>query len=377
MVVQKGGIGWIPESIRGLRQDYFFLALLAALLLLSALAPSKIPTYPSLVDWPTIATLTGLLLLTKAVEVSGALHRVGAWLIARTATRRMTAMVLVLVTAVLSMLVTNDVALFVMVPLTLSMCRAARMPATRLVIFEALAVNVGSSLTPIGNPQNLFLWQQWGVSFGAYVWALAPLVAVMSVMLIAATWFAFPASAIKGHDHADDHVVDRTLLWVAAALYIPFLLLADLHYTAWALAGVFCIFLVVRRSIIVSIDWGLLVVFVLMFIDLRLLAGLPAVHQFIGGLGLDEPKRLYTAGALSSQIISNVPAAIAMAEYSKDFRTIAWGVNVGGFGFMLGSLANLIALRLLGERKAWLEIHLYSVPFLLAAGVVGYFLLGA
>ncbi|TCV94018.1 YbiR family transporter [Luteibacter rhizovicinus] len=372
---KEGVLRWVPESIRGLRHDYLFLALLAALVVLTAISPGKIAGYPGLVDWRTIATLTGLLILTKAVEMSGALHRIGSWLIERTATRRMTALVLVLVTAVLSMLVTNDVSLFVMVPLTLSMCRAARMPATKLVVFEALAVNAGSALTPIGNPQNLFIWQQWGNGFGSFVWSMAPLVAMLFAMLIVLTAVSFPATALKVHDHVDDHVFDRHLLTIAALLYLPFLVLADMHYTTLALAAVLVVFLVVRRDIVARIDWGLLIVFVLMFVDLRLLAGLPSVHDFIGGLGLADPKRLYVASALASQGISNVPAAIALAEYSQNWKVIAWGVSVGGFGFILGSLANLIALRLLGERRAWITFHLYSGPFFVVAAVLGYLLL--
>lgn len=365
---------WLPESLRALRRDAFFLVLVAVLVVLAVAQPSRIPAWPSLVDWPTIAALCGLLLLTKAVESSGALHVAGHWLIERTATRRIAALGLVAATALLSMLLTNDVSLFVMVPLTLSMCRIARMPATRLVVFEALAVNAGSMLTPIGNPQNLFLWQQWNNGFGGFVWAMLPLVAVALVLLLALTAVAFPAEPLEVHEESEERV-DRGMLIVAAALYVPFLVAADLHYAAWALLGLLVVFLVFRRRIVASIDWGLLLTFVLMFIDLRLLAGLDSVKSFVGGLGLDQPVHLYATGALASQAVSNVPAAILLAEYSKDWRTIAWGVNVGGFGFVLGSLANLIALRLLGERKAWATFHAWSVPFFVVIGVIGWLML--
>jgi di/tricarboxylate transporter len=74
-------------------------------------------------------------------------------------------------------------------------------------------------------------------------------------------------------------------------------------------------------------------------------------------------------------LLSNVPAVIALAEYSRDWRVLAYGVNVGGFGFMLGSLANLIALRMSGDRRAWVSFHLYALPFLGVAAVLGYALL--
>ncbi|MDR6643069.1 di/tricarboxylate transporter [Luteibacter sp. 1214] len=367
-------MAWLPESLRNLRRDVLFLVLLAVAVVFAVAKPSHLKAWPGLVDWPTIATLTGLLVLTKAVENSGALNVAGRWLIDRTSTRRIAALGLIALTALLSMLLTNDVSLFVMVPLTLSMCRIARMPATRLVIFEALAVNAGSMLTPIGNPQNLFLWQQWNNGFGGFVWAMLPLVAIVLVLLLGLTAVAFPSTALEVHEDTDDRV-DRGMLIVAAALYVPFLVLADLHHEIWALAGVLVVFLAYRRRIVAAIDWGLLLTFVLMFIDLRMLAGLEAIRSFIGGFGLDTPLHLYATGALASQVVSNVPAAILLAEYSHDWRTIAFGVNVGGFGFVLGSLANLIALRLLGERKAWGTFHLWSVPFFILVGLIGWALL--
>ena len=95
----------------------------------------------------------------------------------------------------------------------------------------------------------------------------------------------------------------------------------------------------------------------------------------MGSLGLDRPVHLYFAGIGVSQVVSNVPAAIALTEYSKDWRVIAYGVNVGGFGFMVGSLANLIALRLSGDRKAWLSFHAHAIPALIVAAALGYALL--
>jgi len=365
---------WLPESLRQLRRDVLFLVLLAVAIVLAIALPARIGDWPGLVDWPTIAALAGLLVLTKAVENSGALDIAGRWLIDRTSTRRVAALGLVAATALLSMLLTNDVALFVMVPLTLSMCRIARMPATRLVVFEALAVNAGSMLTPIGNPQNLFLWQQWNNGFGAFVWAMLPLAGIALVLLLALTAVAFPSTPLEVHERRDESV-DRTMLITAAVLYAPFILLTDLRHVGWALGGVLATFLLLRRRVVAAIDWGLLLTFVLMFVDLRLLAGLDVVKSFVGGLGLHEASHLYATGALASQVVSNVPGAILLAEYSHDWRGIAYGVNVGGFGFMVGSLANLIALRLLGERKAYGTFHLWSVPFFVVMGLLGWAIL--
>src|ERR1700754_4547272 len=232
---------WLPPSLRALRRDVFFIVLLAVLIAFTIARPSRIADWPGLVDWPTIAALTGLLILTKAVEASGALYLAGRWLIDHTSTRRVAALGLVASTALLSMFLTNDVSLFVMVPLTLSMCRIARMPATRIVVFEALAVNAGSMLTPIGNPQNLFLWQQWNIGFGGFVWQMLPLVAVALALLLALTALAFPSTPLEVHEHGHAGT-DRTMLVVGILLYVPFIVLADLQHVGWALLGVAVIF---------------------------------------------------------------------------------------------------------------------------------------
>ncbi|WP_317205688.1 SLC13 family permease [Janthinobacterium sp.] len=368
-----------PRGLKGiaahLLKDTLLLILLAALLLLTALAPGAVAGYPALVDWPTMAALTGLLVLTKGLEASGSLHHLGAWLIGFMATERATALCLVLAAALLSTLLTNDVALFVVVPLTLGVCRITGMSATKLIVFEALAVNAGSALTPIGNPQNLFLWQLSGAPFSAFVLHMLPLVAVLMLLLLALTACVFPGRPVAALAEAAPAPLDRTLFGVSLALYLPFLLATDAHQAPWAVAAVLLIFVCLRPGVLRQVDWALLLVFVLMFIDLRLFASLDGVHRMMAGLDLSQPAQLYLSAIAASQVVSNVPAAIALSEFSRNWQVLAYGVNVGGFGLMVGSLANLIALRMAGERRAYLIFHLYALPFLLVAAGVGYVLM--
>ncbi|MFM9914410.1 MAG: SLC13 family permease [Rhizobacter sp.] len=363
------------SSLAALKQDRFFWILLLVLAGLAVAQPQKMPAYPRLVDWATIAALAGLLVLTQAVESSGALGRLGHLLVRRMSTERIAALCLVSAAAILSTVLTNDVALFVIVPLTLGLCRIAPLPATRLIVFEALAVNAGSALTPIGNPQNLFLWQLSRSSFAEFTWHMAPLVAVLSILLLALTALVFAGTPLQVEDRLTDAPLDRPLLMAALGMYLPFLVLTDRGGAVWACAAVVTVVAGLRTRVLARVDWGLLLVFVLMFIDLRLIAGLDAVQAVIGGLGLADPMRLYAAGICASQLVSNVPAAIALAEYSRDWRVMAYAVNVGGFGWMVGSLANLIALRMSNDSRAWLSFHLYSMPLLLVAAGAGFFLL--
>ncbi|MDB5854115.1 MAG: Citrate transporter [Herminiimonas sp.] len=358
--------------LSSLRRDRFFLALLLVLVGLTVMTPANLPRYSSLVDWPTIGTLAGLLMLTKGIELSGALAHLGHRLIGTMSSLRGLALFLVASTALLSTVLTNDVALFVVVPLTLGLANSAKLPIGRLVIFEALAANAGSTLTPIGNPQNLFLWHLSGLPFERFVLALLPLTLLLMFALAAMTWFAFARTAIALHGKAQGGVVDRRLLWGCLILFPVFLILTDLHHVAPALLVVLAAFLMLRRGVVAESDWGLILVFILMFIDLRLVAEQPAVRVLLQSLELGQSQHLYLAGVALSQGISNVPAAILLAEYSKDWRVIAWGVNVGGFGFVLGSLANLIALRMLGQPGSWLRFHAWSAPFVVVAGALGW-----
>ncbi|GJG98951.1 MULTISPECIES: sodium:proton antiporter [Paraburkholderia] len=349
--------------------------LVVALVALQVFHPRPWESLPGLVDWQTVMTLAGLLILTKAVEYSGFLMWLAHRVVHHIRSQRALAYLLIALAAALSTLLTNDVALFVVVPLALSLNELTPLPLKRLVIFIAIAVNAGSILTPLGNPQNLFLWQTSGVSFGGFVLALAPLCLALMAMLYALATVSFKRTELDLSKDTEPHPVDRPLLGVAVVLFAAFVLLADSHRAGIGLIGVGIGFIFWRPRIVLKIDWLLLLIFVFMFIVLRSVAALPWVHNAVGELHLATPLRAYAAGAVLSQFISNVPAAIMLAEFSKDWRALAFGVSVGGFGFAIGSLANLIAMRLSGQRGMWAQFHLFSIPFWVIGGAVGGWLL--
>ena len=363
----------LPQKLfSALRRDALLLILFAVFVLLSAIAPEQIAHYPQRVDWPTIAALAGLLLLTMGLEESGFLQHAAFHVITRMHTERHLALLLVGASALLATVLTNDIALFIVVPLTLGLHGMAALPTARLVIFEALAVNAGSVLTPMGNPQNLFLWHRSGLAFHEFVAAMLPLALILCGLLLVFTALAFRARRIDTHEDVAPPTLARGMLATSLVLYPVFLVLVDRHQPWWALGIVVAIYLACFREVVKRVDWALLIVFVLMFIDLRTLAQFGWAQELVAHIGLAQPERLYVSAVAVSQFISNVPGAILLAEHSADWRTIAWGVNVGGFGLLIGSLANLIALRLLGERRAWFVFHAYSLPFLAVSAALVY-----
>ncbi|WP_240702450.1 SLC13 family permease [Trinickia terrae] len=362
---------WPRRLLSVVAKEPVLVLLLVAFALLQVFHRTSWASLPRLVDWQTVLTLAGLLILTKALELSGSLSWLSHRVVHHIHSERALAALLVTLAAALSTILTNDVALFVVVPLVLSLNKLTPLPLKRLVIFVALAVNAGSILTPLGNPQNLFLWQVSGVSFGRFVLALAPLCAVSMAMLYVLTMASFKARPLDLSRDTAVQPVDRAFAGVAAFLFAAFVLLADSHHAGIGLIGVACGFLIWRRDAVLKIDWLLLLIFVLMFIVLRSVAALPWVHETIGRAGLDTPLRAYAAGMLLSQGISNVPAAIMLAEFTKNWRALAFGVSVGGFGVAIGSLANLIAVRLAKQRGMWLQFHCFSIPFWVVAGALG------
>lgn len=370
----SGGVGTtlriLPRIKAWLAAEPMLAILLLAAIALQIGAPRPWRALPALVDWQTVLTLAGLMMLTHAIQLSGALDRLAHRLLQRVASERALACLLVLFAAALATVLTNDVSLFVVIPLVRSLHKLNPLPIKRLVIVIALAVNAGSILTPLGNPQNLFLWQSSGVSFGVFTAALAPLACALTLLLLGLTALLFGARPL---DLSADRVVqpvDKPLFALTLCAFVIFVVLADLHRAGWALLAVVLGYGLWRRAVVLSVDAALLGIFVLMFIVLRAAAALPAVQAVLAHWHLAAPTHLYTAGALLSQGISNVPATIMLVEFSHDWRVLAYAVSVGGFGFALGSLANLIAVRLSGERGVWGQFHAISLPFfVLAAGV--------
>ncbi|AOJ70991.1 MULTISPECIES: SLC13 family permease [Burkholderia] len=365
----------LARIVAFVRHEPVLSILVAALISLQFVRPQSASALVQLVDWQTVATLAGLLMLTKALELSGFLMWLAHRIVHRVRSERALAALLVVFAAALSVWLTNDVALFVVIPLVLSLRELTPLPFKRLVIYIALAVNAGAIATPLGNPQNLFLWQLSGVSFGRFVIALGPLALVLMALLLAMTACAFDGRPLDLSKDRAERPVDRTHAFAAVAMFAGFVLLADAHRAPVGLCAVAAIFLVVRRDAVLKIDWLLLLIFVLMFVVLRSAASLPAVHRTIAGIGLDTPLRAYAAGALLSQGISNVPAAILLSEFTRDWRALAFGVSVGGFGIAIGSLANLIAIRLSRARGMWLPFHLVSIPFGIASAMLGVLML--
>jgi Na+/H+ antiporter NhaD/arsenite permease-like protein len=350
--------GWICR-------ERFLVALLFLFPILWLLSATPIQNIPALVHWHTIAALSGLVVLSAAVQWSGVVVYLSHQLLRKIQNERLLAAVLCFISAALAAVITNDVALFLTIPLTLTLARIATLPVLRLVVFQALAVNAGSALSPIGNPQNIFLWQISELSLLDFALAMLPMAIPFVVVLSIAVLIAFKSRPLELSELAQKPCrIDSKLFWPTLALYPVFLYALD-YGKGWIASLILIIvygFWQKRR--LFEIDWALLLLFVMMFVNIGLLVEFSLIHTF-AELLLQLPGAELSAGTLLSQLISNVPAAIFLEPFCADWKRLAWGVNIGGFGLALGSLANLIALRLARQPGLFVQFHCWSIPCLI------------
>jgi len=322
--------------------------------LLTSIYIKNIPTY-------SIQELQVLFILFVLFVAVNGFHRSGfiLKLSQRIEQGKIVPLKLVLSTFFLSMVVTNDVALIVVVPLTLAL-KINRKDI--IVIFEALAANAGSALTPFGNPQNLYIYWFYNLHPVEFLTSIAP----FSIVFL----FILSLSALLIKINNRFHVV-LEIKSIDIFAYIYGVLL-------------FIVFLIVLR--IIPILAGLLVIiFALLFDRKTLKVDYPLILSFFFFFGLAENLKtlleaeinhsghIFMFSALASQIMSNVPAALMFAKFTTNWEALLWGTNVGGFGSLFGSFANLIAYKIYSTHEGTNNVALFTGKFLLI-GYAAFFL---
>lgn len=356
-----------------LKREFLLVLFTMLTVSLACVDPQPWSRHQAWLQWPTLCGLLGLMIAIQGIRDSGLVQRAAGMLVARMHSLRGVGLLLVSMTAVLSMVLTNDVSLFLMVPLTLAISGMSNLPILRMAVLEALAVNAGSTLSPIGNPQNLLIWQHAQLPFLQFVAGLLPTAAVMFVMVVMVTWLWLPKGQVELQaDKLDGHPVSTSLAVLSViALAAMVLMMENGRAPLGALLLVIPCVLFSWRTL-ARIDWLLMATFAMIFLGLGHFAALPVVDHALGNIDFKRPLALYLSGIVSSQLISNVPATVLLLDRTQDAMALAIAVNVGGFGLAIGSLANLIALRLAKQAHGMRLFHEVSVPFLLVCATLVY-----
>lgn len=308
----------------------------AALLAIAFLVTGRVTTHAAIVsvDYDLLLVLFALLVAVELLRVSGALDHAVADTLRRFHTTRSFALVLIALSGVLAALVTNDVALFIVVPFTVVASRFSDFDLEDAVILEIIAANLLGCLTPLGNPQNLFIFHRSGWSALQFMSTMLPFVAWSAAGLGLATLLLGRSQPMVKSDVSLPRV--QRALASAGAIVFALVLLEIAHLApAWpaAIAAAVAWIVFLRRPLDLSIV-------PLFFFAFVIVEGLRSfAFGLVGGL--------YLTSITLSQVISNVPAAVLLTPFADgNWRELLYGVNAGGCGTIIASLANLLGWRI-------------------------------
>ena len=301
--------------------------------------------YIHYIDFRVLALLMCLMAVVAGFKAVGAFQWLTWQLLSRVKNGRVLSICLVLLPFFCSMLVTNDVALLVFVPFTLGLlsqlgCVNAIIP---ILVLQTIGANLGSMATPVGNPQNLFLYAAFELGIGEFFAVVLPLTAVSLVCLTAAAFPVLPKE-LPRQELEKASISDGKQLILYAALFVLCLLTVFrvVHYLITT-AVIVVLFLAVNRKLLKQVDYMLLLTFVCFFVVSENLGRMDPVRNFLQSL-LGKNTLLTAVGA--SQVISNVPAAVLLSGFTDSWQALLAGVNIGGLGTPIASLASLITLKL-------------------------------
>lgn len=342
------------------------IAFLAAVISMIFVPPSS--GYADYIDFPVIIMLFCLMGVVAAFRGAGVFSAVTAVLLKRTSSARVIGFIMMNLCFFSSMLVTNDVALITFVPLTVGIAANTKDKSflIRTVVIETAAANLGSMMTPIGNPQNLFLYEHFNLTSWDFIGTMLPpglfsyLILCLSILLIKKDRITYEKS-----EAAKPSPLKITVYSVLFAVCI--VAVAGLISKYICLAVVAVGLLIFDRSAFRKIDYSLLATFVCFFVFVGNMGAIDSVSAFISSV-MDGRELL--VAALLSQIISNLPAAVMLSGFTSNAHALLAGVNIGGMGTPVASLASLISLRCYGaaenaDKKKYMGFLLvYNFAFL-------------
>lgn len=349
----------------------FFVALTAALLTMFIIPPDE--KYIGYFDFKTLACLFCTLAVVNALKSIGFFGYIAGKIIIRAGNLRIATLLLVYITFIGSMFIANDMALLTFLPLGYFVLDSSGKKKYMAYVFilQTIAANLGGMLTPFGNPQNLYLYSKFNIPDGEFISIMALPFAV-SIALVTVCCLFFPGEHIAVTDSEKALPRSKTAFYLALfALTVVMVFRLIPYYII--LPVVFVAVLFSDRKSLLKVDWFLLMTFAAFFVFSGNMARIPAVSAFFSAL---LEKNTLLTSVLSCQVISNVPSAVLLSQFTGNYRDLLIGVNIGGTGTLIASLASLITFRMYvahnkgGGGKYVLLYSAFSFVFLLILTVV-------
>ncbi len=337
------------EAVKHFIKNEIVLCVAGVLAVASAFVVHPSKSYLGYIDFRTLSILLMLMITMAGLQKLSVFRQLGELLVGKMSTIRGVVLILIGLCFFSSMFITNDVALLTFVPfsiITLSISNRKDLYII-VIVLETLAANLGSMLTPLGNPQNLYLYSLSGMSMAAFIKLMLPY-SLGSALLLFISALIFVKDAKVTLKDNDRKSYDRTKrekrligLYIAAFI-ISLLVVARLVPYAVGLVIVLIAVIAFDRNVLRKPDYSLLFTFVFLFIFIGNIKRIPEFSQVLESLiKINE----VGVSIVLSQFISNVPAAILCSGFADDLQKIIIGTNLGGMGTLIASMASLISFK--------------------------------
>lgn len=336
------------ERVKGFAKREIVMLVSLALAVLSVFFVKPDMEYAGYIDCRTLGILLSLMLVVSGLRELGVFAVIGRLLIDKTRTARGLALVFVLLNFFFSMVITNDVALLTFVPFAMEVLVMSHLEKYTIpvVALETIAANLGSMLTPIGNPHNLFLYSTHDLSMTDFVRVTLPYSLAALALLVIASLVLVGAEPTKSEGQSRREKRDKKwkvrlvgYLLLFAACMLTVLRVVPYYVTLGiVIAAIACM----DPGTLKKADYCLLFTFVFLFVFVGNLARIPVISR--GLMDLTRGHEVLVAVG-TSQFISNVPATVLLAGFTDNICDLIIGVNIGGLGTLIASMASLISFK--------------------------------
>lgn len=306
--------------------------------------------YLKYIDFRTLGLLFCLMIVMAGLNELGVFKFIAEKMLSKVKSISGLSLILGLLCFFSSMVITNDVALITFVPFTITALKLSGKTDKLIwiVTIETVAANLGSMLTPIGNPQNLYLFSAFNMSMGDFIVTILPY-ALLSLILVIVSCLITGKGEIDNQNTENNKDFSKLHIGIYLVLFILALLTVfrAIPYIITVLITV-AVILIFDRKVILRVDYSLLFTFIFLFIFIGNLGEIKPISDFLKSVVNGNE---VIVGVISSQVFSNVPAAILLSKFTENAKDLLIGVNLGGLGTLIASMASLISFKFVAKEK--------------------------
>ncbi len=306
--------------------------------------------YLEYIDFKTLGLLFCLMAVMAGLNSIGIFKFIAEKMLSKVKNISGLSLILGLLCFFSSMIITNDVALITFVPFTITVLKLSGKlnKLIWIVTIETIAANLGSMLTPIGNPQNLYLFSAFNMSMSDFLSTILPY-ALLSLVLVIISCIITGNGKLHSESSENKYDFPKIQIGIFVSLFVLSLLTVFRIIPCIITVIVTIITLLIfNKKIILKVDYSLLLTFIFLFIFIGNLGEIKPISDFLKSIVNGNEVII---GVVSSQVFSNVPATILLSKFTENAKDLLIGVNLGGLGTLIASMASLISFKFIAKEK--------------------------